>query len=367
MANRISLIHVVVPMTEAFRISSGEVSAKESIVIQIERDGIMAFGEASPMSGGFYSGETPESTWDFLLEYAIPALMERKDFRPGFVLEILATGISEPFAWAGLEGALWDLMVQEESRSFTDVLGVDFHPIESGLAVGICSSIPELLSACRRYMADGYKRLKIKIQPGWDIEPLRIVRETFAGVPLMVDANAAYGEEDFPTFDEIDKMGLIMVEQPFAKMNWDGLAKLQSRICTPICIDESAYDEEAVRQCIDRQACRIVNIKIQRVGGIGRAKRIHDLCMNRGIPNWVGTMPELGIAAVHALYLALLPNCTYPTDVEASSRWFVEDIISPPIEVVAGIINVSQEHRGRPNVNMDVLEHYTIRRRDIRM
>ncbi|HPO10404.1 MAG TPA: enolase C-terminal domain-like protein, partial [bacterium] len=261
MSNRVHLIHVSIPMIEPFRISSGEVKEKESILIVIERDGITAFGEASPMSGAFYSSETPQSTWDFLVERAIPALIEKKQFRPEFVSEMVETEMSEPFAWAGLEGALWDLMVQVENTTFMDTLGVYPHPIQSGLAVGIYPTIPELVDACKRYLIDGYKRLKIKIQPGWDIEPLKAVREAFGDIPLMVDANAAYTEDHFPVFDEIDKVGLMMIEQPLAKMNWEGLSKLQARISTPICIDESAHDEDAVKCCIDMQACRIVNIK----------------------------------------------------------------------------------------------------------
>ncbi|MEW6237938.1 MAG: o-succinylbenzoate synthase [Candidatus Omnitrophota bacterium] len=359
--NAITLIHLDVPMMEPFRISSGEVRSKESILVQIERNGATAFGEASPMSGAFYSRETPDSSWNFLRESAIPRMIAEGTFHPEFVLCSMAEN-DDKFAWAGLEGALWDLAVQEDDVTFCDRLGVQPAPIASGLAVGIYPTISELVEACRRYMKAGYKRLKIKIQPGWDIEPLRAVRGAFPNVPLMVDANAAYSEEHFPIFDEIDKMGLLMIEQPLAEKNISGSAQLQSRLATPVCLDESAYDLAAVERALQCRACRIVNIKIQRVGGLLAAKRIYDLCAAQGVPNWMGTMPELGIGALHALYMALLPNCSYPTDVEASRRWFADDIIDPPIEVVVGWIEIPEAHRRRPTVNRDIVDKYTIRR-----
>ncbi|MFH1737805.1 MAG: o-succinylbenzoate synthase [bacterium] len=365
MPNTITLIHVSVPMTEPFRISSGEVTNKESILVRIDLNGISAFGEASPMSGGFYSIETPDSTWESLLSHAIPAMIDDGTFQPEFVEKRMKKDKTEPFAWAGLEGALWDLKVQEEDRSFIDELGTTLNPIPSGLAVGIYPTVEGLLEACTRYLESGYQRLKIKIEPGWDIKPLQAIRETFGDIPLMVDANAAYTNDHFPIFDELDKMSLMMIEQPLAKNNIEGHAQLQARLSTPICLDESASDIEAVKQAIDAKACRIVNIKIQRLGGLCQAKKVYDLCVEHSIPTWMGTMPELGIGALHALYMSLLPNCTYPTDVEASSRWFVEDIIRPPIEVKNGMIEIAPEHSNRPSVDMDAVDRYTVREKSV--
>lgn len=181
----------------------------------------------------------------------------------------------------------------------------------------------------------------------------------------MVDANASYSEEHFETFKEIDAFGLMMIEQPLAKEDLDGHARLQARLSTPLCLDESATDEETVLKAIRMGACRIVNLKIQRVGGIDSAKRICDLCAEQEIPCWVGTMPELGIGALHALYLAAHPNCPFPTDVEASSRWFVEDIIDPPLLVENGIIEVGKSHANRPTVNMNAVDRYTVRTQSV--
>ena len=365
MPNRVELIHVDVPMTEPFRISSGTVESKQSIVIRIVQDGVAGFGEASPMTGGFYSNETPESTFRYLAEIAVPAMLDEGSFSPEFVERRVSKTGSNPFAWAGIDGALWDLRAARSGRSISQLLGLEPRPVECGLAVGIYPTVAELIQACESYLRDGYKRVKIKIEPGWDLEPLRALRETFGGIPLMVDANASYSEKDFPVFDEIDRLGLTMVEQPLAKGNLEGHARLQARITTPVCFDESASDEETVLKAIRMGACRVVNVKVQRVGGLAPAIRICDLCAVHGIPCWVGTMPELGIGALHALYLAAHPNCVYPTDVEASSRWFVEDLIDPPISVRDGIIEIDPAHRIRPRVNLDAIDRYAIKSRTV--
>lgn len=365
MPNAITLIHVDIPLIEPFRISSGEVRSKDSILIRIDLDGLTAFGEASPMSGGFYSSDTPDSTWDYLLETVIPEVLDRKSLWPQAGSEWSIPVQDNPFAWAGMEGAYWDLTLQQQGQSFPDYFNLKLAPIKSGLAVGIYPTIDRLIEACDRYLKDGYRRLKIKIEPGWDIEPLRAARDAFGDIPLMVDANAAYREDDLPVFREIDTMGLMMIEQPLAKDQLEAYTRLQAQLSTPVCLDESAMDIETVRRAIEMRACQIVNLKIQRLGGIKHAIETNALCAERGIPTWVGTMPELGIGAVHALYLALLPNCAYPTDVEASSRWFVDDIIDPPIKVEDGIIDLPAEHRHRPNVNQNVIDKYTKRQKTI--
>lgn len=361
MADRISLIHIDVPMTEPFRISSGEVRSKESILVRIDRNGLCAFGEASPMTGGFYSEETPASTWDFLLDHAIPKVIRNGSFRPEFAARCVEEHPEAPFAWAGLEGALWDLRIQEDGTSFIDQIGAQVSPIPSGLAVGIYPTIEELLEACSKHLRSSYKRIKIKIEPGWDIKPLQAIRQMCENIPLVVDANGAYTETHFPIFDQLDEMGLIMIEQPLAKDNLNGHIQLQARLATPICLDESISGIETAKRAIESAACRIVNLKIQRLGGIVRTKEVYDFCLQRNIPTWMGTMPELGIGALHALYMSLLPNCLYPTDVEAGSRWFVEDIIDPPITVTNGTIEIPLEHRNRPNVDMQIVERYTVR------
>ncbi len=364
-ANQVTLLHVDVPMTEPFRISSGSISSKQAILIMIEREGLTAFGEASPMSGLFYSPITPEITWEFLVDYAVDEMIRDKRWRPQFVADQSARHAAQTFAWAGLEGALWDLAVQEEGTSFLERLELEVRPLESGLALGIFPSIKDLLHSCRKWMADGYKRVKIKIEPGWDLEPIRAMRTEYPAVALTVDANCAYGSEHFDIFDEIDKLGLAMIEQPLAPTDYEAHKQLQQRLKTPICFDESAAEWQRLESAIAMDACRIVNIKIQRVGGLMAARRMIERCNAQEIPTWVGTMPELGIGALHGLYLAMHPLCTMPTDIEASGRWFVEDIISPPLEVKNGVIEIPKAHAKRPQVNMDAVDRFTKKAKSI--
>ncbi len=358
MPHSVDLIPVSLPMTEPFRISSGVVDSKTSILVRIEEDGLIGWGEASPMSGAFYSKETPESTLAFLRAEAIPEWISLGSPGPDFIIQKLRETQSNRFGWTGLEGALWDLSLQQEGRSFRDTFGGNARSVESGLAIGIYPTIDQLVERCQYYLRDGYKRLKIKIEPGWDIEPLQAIRDAFPNVPLMVDANAAYRREHFTLLKRLDDFDLLMIEQPLASEDLEGHAELQRMITTPVCLDESADSADRVREAIRLKACKIVNIKIQRVGGLSAAKEIHDLCESEGIANWMGTMPELGIASLHGLYMATLSNCLYPTDVESSRRWFTEDVIQPEITVVDGLVTLPVEHQHRPFVDEARVEKY---------
>jgi O-succinylbenzoate synthase len=213
------------------------------------------------------------------------------------------------------------------------LLGGSDRPVASGLAVGLYNSIPELIERIRAFLRCRYKRIKIKICPGWDIEPIEAVRSEFPGIPLMADANASYGAADLGLIRELDRFGLMMIEQPFAREDLELSAKAQRSMRTPICADELADSLDSVRRIIALGAARIINIKIQRVGGLHRARAIHDLAASVGMPCWVGTMPELGIASAHGLHLATLPNFSLPSDIEASSRWYTDEIVRPRIEV----------------------------------
>ena len=177
--------------------------------------------------------------------------------------------------------------------------------------------------------------MKIKIKPGSDVELVRAVRQHFGEVPLMVDGNGAYTAADIDVFRELDEFDLLMFEQPMKASDLDGLARLQEAVSTPVCLDETAETLEQTAEAIRRRACRIVNLKIQRVGGLGPARAIHDLCYQHGIACWVGSMPELGLGQAYGIHLATLANCKYPTDIEPAARWFVDDYVVPPLELSA--------------------------------
>jgi O-succinylbenzoate synthase len=342
---RLSVIRlhwVRIPLHEPFRISSGEVSVKDAILVELTGDGgKTGWGEASPMAGAFYSSETPEGTWEFLRRRLGPSFLERPELDPYCCARRLAELPGEPFAKAGLEGAVWDLWAEQDAQPLWAALGSEKRPIASGAAIGLMPTTSGLLDRVEKFLSQGYRRIKIKIEPGKDVELVRAVRERFGDIPLMVDANAAYRLEHWQIFNELDDLGLVMIEQPLAREALEEHAELQRRLRTPICLDESADSLESIQTVIRLGSARILNVKVQRMGGLWPARQAHDVARAAGIPCWLGTMPELGIASAQGLHLGTLPNFTYPSDVEASSRWYVSDIIAPPIEVGAdGVIHL---------------------------
>lgn len=335
----IHLHRVAIPMTEPFRISSGEVATKEAILVRIaDAGGAFGWGESSAMAGGFYSSETPDICHQQLRDVIVPSVLGRT-FASLLDLErhLVSLGVSR-FATAALETAAWELVARSRGVTLRDLFGIGDRRIASGLAVGLYDNIGELLQAIKRYGVWDYKRLKIKIKQGHDVALVRAVREMLPGFPLFVDANADYSMAHIDVFRELDRFGLLMLEQPFAGADLEGLAELQRQVRTPVCIDESAESAELVDRAIRMGACRIVNIKLQRIGGFLEGLRIIEVCQRHGIPVWMGTMPELGLGSAHALALASHPQFAYPTDVEPSSRWYRDDLVTPAIELEGGCI-----------------------------
>ena len=359
--DRITLTHVRIPLVEPFRISNGEIGSKDGIVVGVHSEGVVGYGEASPMAGSFYSEDTPESVWEHLVDDLLPAVVRESPSTVDEVNAVLERIPGSPFARAGIETAWWDLIGQKSGRPLYKMLGGKRNRLESGLAVGIYPTIDGLRSAIERYMEEGYKRIKIKIQPGWDVKPLEMVRKNFSGVPLMVDANCAYRQADIPHLAHLDDFEMMMIEQPLPKNDLEGHTLLQSKIKTPVCLDEGAENLAAVRRAIELRSCKIVNIKVQRVGGLKKAKEIHDVCAQAGIPVWAGTMPELGIGGVQTLHLATLGNFTYPTDVESSRRWFVDDIVDPLITVDKGVITIPEGNGNGCRLKEKAAQKYTVR------
>ena len=368
---RVVLRRIKVPLHEPFRISNGSISEKESIVIELYSGNAVGYGEASPMSGSFYSKETPDSTWHALASDLVPDILSRTIQSPVGYAELLNDYIREPFARAGIEGAVWHLAATLLNTTIGDLLGAPDKKIASGLAVGIYDSTEELLNRIAHYLEDGYQRTKIKIQPGWDVEPLTAIRKRFGQISLMVDANGAYNlTEHAEHLKSLDGFGLLMIEQPFASAALQEIASLRTILQTPICVDESAESLERLEEIIQCNAASIVNIKVQRVGGLWNAKRMHDRAQKAGLECWLGTMPELGIASAQALSIASFPGFVYPTDIEASSRWFQDDITLPPITIDRRGFIISPEHSGASagamhyNVDRSKLERYTIERKE---
>jgi len=356
----IVLHRVRIPFVEPFRISNGVVGEKESILIEATSDdGVVGWGECSPMSGSFYSADTPDSSWQVLLEL-IPRLLELGAMKPNDVYQQLREFPGNAFAKAGIEGALWDVYSKRRGLPLCEVLGIDRRAVRSGVAIGIFSTVEELIERVRLYVGQGYQRVKIKIEPGWDVEPVSAVREMFPDIALMVDANAAYSLTDQALFTELDRFELLMIEQPLAADAIDEAGELQAGLKTPLCADESAESLMMLDQLIEKKAARIINVKVQRVGGLSEALLMLETARAAGLQCWVGTMPELGIASAQGLHLAMHSGFSFPTDIEASTRWYVDDVIEPLIEIDQhGIIQVPNDIGSGYKVSRAKVEQYT--------
>jgi O-succinylbenzoate synthase len=357
----IVLHRVRVPFVEPFRISNGVVDEKESILVEaVSEAGVIGWGECSPMSGSFYSTDTPDSCWECLTEKLIPRLFELRAVRPHEIYEELRQLTADGFSRAGIEGALWDLYVKGSGISLCEALQIERRPVPSGVAIGIFDTVEELLERVRLYIQQGYQRVKIKIQPGWDVEPVKAVREQFAQISLMVDANAAYSLEDKKHLQELDRFRLMMIEQPLAADAIDEAGELQADLRTPLCADESAESLVSLKDLVEKKAARIVNIKVQRVGGLSEARLMLGAACAAGMQCWVGTMPELGIASAQGLHLAMHSGFSFPTDIEASRRWYVDDVIEPHIEIDdRGFIHVPESVGSGFSVSRAKVEEYT--------
>jgi O-succinylbenzoate synthase len=356
------VIHRIrIPFVEPFRISNGSVAEKDSILIEVTtKDGAIGWGEASPMSGSFYSADTPETVWTSLEEQLIPTLFKLREFDPNRVYEELREIPGEPFAKAGLEGALWDAHASSEGVALCELFQIEPRAVPSGVAIGIFDTVEELIERVQSYVHQGYQRVKIKIQPGWDIEPVASLRARFPRLPLMVDANCAYKIADEMIFRELDRFELMMIEQPLQAAAFEEAGELQRQLRTPLCADESAESLEALDRLIEEKAARIINIKVQRVGGLSQALLMLDVARAAGLDCWVGTMPELGIASAQGLHLAMHSGFSFPTDIEASSRWYVDDVIDPFVEIdPTGFINVPSGVGSGYRVSREKVDRYT--------
>jgi O-succinylbenzoate synthase len=266
-------------------------------------------------------------------------------------------------AKAGLEAALWDLEAQRRRQPLAKTLGGTREAIAVGVSQGIEPTVDELLDRVGGYLDQGYRRIKIKIKPGWDLEPVRRVRERFGQILLQVDANSAYELRDAPVFKALDAFGLLLVEQPLPEDDLVDHAALQAQLTTPICLDESIVHERAARAALQLGACRIINIKQARIGGLSAAVAIHDLCQARGVPVWCGGMLETGIGRAANMALCSLPNFTLPADLSASDRYFEEDLIDPPVRLNAdGTITVPTGIGLGVHIVMERVERRTVRR-----
>jgi len=345
-----------------FETSFGVTRERRILLVEAVSEGLSGWGEITAGEGPFFSPETTETAWHVVRDFIAP-LVVGKHFAAAAELPPLLEKIrGHEMARAGVESALWDIEAQEKGIPLAMLLGGDREEIACGVSLGIQPSVKALLEKIEQELAAGYQRIKIKIKPGWDVEVARAVRERFPGIKLMVDANSAYRLEDTAHLKKLDDFYLMMIEQP---LPWDDIyqhARLQAELQTPICLDEPIHNARQAQTAIELRACRIINIKLGRVGGHSEARKVHDLCQQTGIPVWCGGMLESGVGRAHNVALSTLPNFSLPGDVSASRRYWEEDIIEPEVEVSPeGTIRVPTGAGLGYRVRRDRIEKLTVR------
>jgi o-succinylbenzoate synthase len=324
---------VRLPLVRFFETSFGRIDDRTFVVVTVDQDGAAGYGECVADAHPFYSAETTATAWHIIGDYIAPIVLGRDFEHPRDVFDALGAIRGHNMAKAAVEMAVWDLFAKQQQLPLGAVLGGRGAWIESGVSIGIQPTIDELVGRVETELASGYRRIKIKIKPGWDVGPLNGVRAAFPEVPLMVDANAAYRLSDAPHLASLDDFNLMMIEQPLDYDDVRDHAALQRLIRTPVCLDESIHSVRVAEEAIEIGACRIINIKPGRVGGHQQSIRLHDLAARHGIPVWHGGMLESGIGRAHNIHLSTLPNFTLPGDVAASRRYYAPDLIEPGIEV----------------------------------
>ena len=341
---KVTLREIQMPLVTPFETSFGRTTLRRILLVEADVDGMIGWGECVAGETPFYAPETVDTAWHILRDFVWPALRGREFAAAADVWGLLEQIRGHNMAKGGLEAAIWDAEARQKQIPLWKLIGGERQEIPCGVSIGIKETDDELERVVEQELAAGYQRIKIKIKPGRDIEPVARLRRRFPKIRLMVDANSAYRLEDAPLLGQLEAFFLMMIEQP---LGWDDIyshVELQRRMWTPICLDECIHSEEQARAAITLGACRIINIKLGRMGGFTPSRRLHDLCQERQIPVWCGGMLESGIGRAHNIAISTLPNFSLPGDVSASRRYWAEDIIEPEVTVTPqGTIQVSLE------------------------
>ncbi|KKQ92371.1 MAG: O-succinylbenzoic acid (OSB) synthetase [Candidatus Woesebacteria bacterium GW2011_GWB1_39_10] len=322
------------PLITTFTTGFGTINYKETVVVRLEdSDGVVGWGEGAALSFPNYSPETAITTYLGLKEYLLPSIVGKRISGPEGLDNLYSQVKGYHFAKTAIDCAMWMICSIKSQQSLKQLLGGKSESVAIGESIGIKNSIDETLEEISLRLDQGYQRIKIKIKPGWDVELVRKVRAKFSDIPLMVDANSSYSLNDVPIFKKLDKFNLMMIEQPLGDTDIVDHSFLQKEITTPICLDESILSVEDARKAIKIGACKIINIKPGRVGGISESKKIHDFCQDNNIGVWCGGLLETGIGRAFNIALSSLPGFKYPADMSPSSFFYKEDLIDPTYEV----------------------------------
>jgi len=363
----IELREIRLPLIHFFETSFGRTTERRIVLARVtDSDGAEGWGECTAGEGPFYSDEWTDSVWDTLHEFLGPMLVGVELENAAGAFTALKPVRGHRMAKATLENACWDLEAKKLGVPLWKHLGGTRSEIASGVSIGIQDTPEMLLEKIRKEVGAGYQRIKIKIKPGWDVKIVELVRKEFPTIRLMGDANSAYTLKDVPLFKELDKFDLMMLEQPLSHDDIFDHAKLQREIETAVCLDESIRSAEDATHAIELGSCRIINVKLGRVGGHAEAKRIEKVTRENNIPIWCGGMLESGIGRAHNIAMSTLAGFTLPGDVSASGRYWTEDIIEPAVLVSStGTIQVPESPGIGFSINLPRIESLTVRKETI--
>lgn len=362
--SRIELIEINLPLVAFFETSFGRTYERRIILTRVEdADGAEGWGECTAGETPSYCEEWTESCWAVLKEILAPVVLHKEIETASQIWDVMKKVRGNRMAKAAIETAVWDLEAKKLNVPLWKHLGGVNREIACGVSIGIQDSVEQLCSKIQTELNAGYKRIKIKIAPHWDFEVIKKVRDEFGDILLMGDANSAYSLNDIDLFKRMDSFDLMMFEQPLAHDDMLDHAKLQREIATPVCLDESIHSPADARKAIELNSCKIINVKLGRVGGHAEARRVEEVCRTNKIPVWCGGMLESGIGRAHNIAMSTLAGFTLPGDVSASKRYWQEDIIEPEVEVSANGTIIAPDQAGIGfAVHRDRIEKQTVRK-----
>ena len=363
----ITLREIHMPLVHFFETSFGRTYSRRILLVTVHCEGVDGWGECVAGEDPFYSSEWIESAWPTLTKYLIPALLGKQIDSARDCPALYAKVRAHRMAKAALENALWDAEAAQKQQPLWKLLGGTRSQIPCGVSIGIQDSVEQLLEKIQTELAAGYRRIKIKVKPGWDVNVLERIRSRWSDITLSCDANSAYTLDQVEHLRNFDQFNLLMIEQPLWNDDIYYHARLQKELRTSICLDESIVNARSAAFAVETGACRIINIKVGRVGGFSEALKIHDVCAAYKIPVWCGGMLETGIGRAHNIALSTKENFSLPGDVSASKRYWKEDIVDPEVQVSAqGIIAISDRAGTGYQVKPDLIEKLTVRKETLR-
>lgn len=357
--DRIELHRVRLPLVRPFRTSSAYRTHIEHILVRlIDEDGAEGWGEIATAIDPFYNAETTETAWHLTRDFLGPMVIGKSWDNAGEFRKLYGKVKGNRFARSGMEMAAWDLIGRKNGQSLSSLLGGSRKEVEVGVSLGIENDISKLMNQVEKFVEEGYKRVKLKVAPGWDVEPVKAVREKWPNLPLQVDANSAYTLNDIDHLKKLDEFQLILIEQPLADDDILDHAELAEQINTPVCLDESLHHLGDVAHALKYNCCRVVNIKVSRVGGLEESRLIAEYCHSRQLPVWCGGMHEFGLGRAANLAIASLEGFALPGDTSGSDKYWSEDIIDPPVVVRNGIAQVPEGPGLGVNLMIDRVAKY---------